>query len=121
MASSVSRSARIAGLALGAGGALTLALAAATLILLPLLAPFAVLEALVGIRGFAGRLGSAWLGIPGTLIGVWLGIGMVDGLAGPIAVASVAVNAIGLVATTVVGLGPLDVPEPPPPGGTPAG
>ena len=116
MARSVSRPARIAGLALGAGGSLTLALAAATIFLLPFLAPFAVMEAVAGIRFFAGRLGSAWLGIPGSLVGLWLGIEMIDGFAGPIAVASAAVNAIALVVTVAVGLTPRDVPEPRPPG-----
>jgi hypothetical protein len=120
VARSVSRPSRIAGLALGAGGALTLALAAATLFLLPFLAPFAVLEAVAGIRVFAGRLGSAWLGIPGSLIGLWLGIGTIDGFAGPIAVASVAVNAMALVVTAAVGLSSLGVPGPRPPGDIPA-
>jgi hypothetical protein len=98
----------------------TLALAAATFFLLPFLAPFAVLEAVAGIRVFAGRLGSAWLGIPGSLIGLWLGIGTIDGFAGPIAVASVAVNAMALVVPAAVGLSSLGVPGPRPPGDIPA-
>ena len=120
MARSVSRRSRIAGLALGAGGALALALAAVTFFLLPFLAPFAVMEAVAGIRVFAGRLGSAWLGIPGSLIGLWLGIGMIDGIARPVAVASVAVNAIALVVTAAVGLGQIDAPKPRPPDDIPA-
>lgn len=120
MARSVFGPLRIAGLALGAGGALTLALAAATFFLLPFVAPFvapfAVMEAVAGIRVFVGRLGSAWLGIPGSLIGLWLGIGTIDGFAGPIAVASVAANATALVVTAAVGLSSLGVPGPRPPG-----
>lgn len=116
MARSVSRPSRIAGLALGVGAALTLALAAVTFVLLPFVAPFAVMEAAAGIRVFGGRLRSAWLGIPGSLIGLWLGIGMIDGIAGPVAVASVAAHAIALVATAAVGLGQIDAPKPRPPG-----
>ena len=111
VAGSVSRLSRIAGLALGAGGALTLALGAATFFLLPLIAPFAALEAVVGIRVIAGRLGAAWLAIPGSAIGLCLGIGTIDGFAGPIAVASAVVNGIALVVTTTVGLREPDVPE----------
>lgn len=120
MTRSVSRLSRIAGLTLGAGGALSLALAAATFFLLPIVAPFAVLEAVAGIRVFGGRLGSAWLAIPGSLAGLWLGLGMIDGIAGPIAIASVAVNAIALITTAAVGLGPLDLPKPRPAGDIPA-
>lgn len=104
-------------MALGAGGALTLALGAAIFFLLPFVAPFAVIEALVGVRVFAGRLGSAWLALPGGLIGLWLGVGMVDGFAGPIALTSIAVNATALIATAVASLRPMTVPEPSRPSG----
>jgi hypothetical protein len=60
-------------------------------------------------------MGSVWLALPGGLIGLWLGVGMVDGFAGPIAVASIAVNAAALAATVVAGLRPMIVPEPSPP------
>lgn len=112
MAHPVSRLSRMAGVALGAGGALTLALGAAIFFLLPFVAPFAVIEALIGVRVFAGRLGSAWLALPGALIGLWLGAGMVNGLAGPIALASIAVNATALVVTAVAALRAMTAPEP---------
>ena len=107
VAHSVSRLSRIAGVALGAGGALTLGLGAVIFFVLPFAAPFAVIEALVGVRVFAGRLGSAWLALPGALIGLWLGAGMVDGFAGPIAFASISVKASALVATAVAALRPM--------------
>jgi hypothetical protein len=111
MIRSVSRLSRIAGVGLSAGGALTLALGAVIFFLLPFVAPFAVIEALVGVRVFVGRLGSAWLALPGGLIGLWLGVGMVDGFAGPIALASIAVNATALVVTAAAGLRPMSVPR----------
>jgi hypothetical protein len=83
------------------GAPLTLALGAATFVLVPFVVPVAVLQAIAGVKVYAGRLRWCWVGVPCALIGLWLGLVMTSGLAAPVAWASLALNAIGIAAVLI--------------------
>jgi hypothetical protein len=81
---------------LAVGASLTLALGAVLFFLVVFVAPVALLQAIAGLRVYAGRLRWLWIAVPCALVGLWLGLAMTAGIAAPIAWATVAVNTAGI-------------------------
>ena len=81
-----------------------------TVPLVVLLAPIAIVQAIAGLRAYAGRLHYLWVAIPCALVGIALGNGMTGGIAAPIAWASVAVNIIGIGAALMAAVDARDAP-----------
>jgi hypothetical protein len=91
----------VAGVAMVIGASLSLALGLLLFFLTFVAAPFAILQAIAGLRLTKGRMGWLWIGIPCALGGWWLGAAFTDGIAAPIGWASVAVNLFAIVAALV--------------------
>ena len=81
---------------LAVGASLTLALGAALVFVVVFVAPIAFMQAIAGLKVYAGRVGWLWIAVPCAVAGLWLGFAMSGGYAAPIAWASLAVNTLGI-------------------------
>jgi hypothetical protein len=93
---------RAAGLALAFGAAFTLALGAPLFFLVWLFALIGIVQAVAGLRVYGGRLRWRWPGVFCAVVGLVLGIALTSGFAWPIALGSIGVNSIAIVAALLV-------------------
>ncbi|MEO7663483.1 MAG: hypothetical protein ABIV26_00020 [Candidatus Limnocylindrales bacterium] len=89
---------RVSGLSLALAAPATLAIGAASFVLLPIVVPLAVLQAVAGIKVLAGRLRWRWAAVPCALLSSSMALATVSGFAAPVAWAAIALNSIGIAA-----------------------